>query len=224
MHRRPGPLRTPAATFRPWTGNDSGRSTSIGSTRRNCPRSSVSTTASSPRRTPRSSGRSGSSSLTERAYTYVPEGSTFSVQPGTAAATTVVELSLDAWCAFTWELKTCFALLYADQLTVRRGSFGQMARWEPALRAAFSDQAVFDLDHPAPLEDDGGRDLDLTRSFTLDDPVDEIRDFLHQSRLCASPWCPRRRRGRRPDGRRHGRARSGPTRRPEIVVDDGRRA
>jgi ectoine hydroxylase-related dioxygenase (phytanoyl-CoA dioxygenase family) len=115
-----------------------------------------------------------------RGYTYVPDGSTFSVRPGTAGATTVVELSSDAWCAFTWELKTCFALLYADQLAVRRGSFGQMARWEPALRAAFSDQAVFDVDHPAPLEDEAGRDLDLTRSFTLDEPVDEIRDFLHR--------------------------------------------
>jgi len=115
-----------------------------------------------------------------RAYTYVPEGSTFSVRPGTDAATTVVELSPDAWCAFTWELKTCFALLYADQLTVRRGSFGQMARWEPPLRVAFSGQAVFDLDHPASLEDEAGREVDLTRSFTLDEPVEEIRDFLHR--------------------------------------------
>jgi hypothetical protein len=115
-----------------------------------------------------------------RAYTYVPDGSTFSVQPGAAAATTVVELSLEAWRAFTWELKTCFALLYADQLTVQRGSFGQMARWEPALRAAFSGQAVFDLDHPAPLEDEAGRAVDLMRSFTLDEPPEEIRDFLHR--------------------------------------------
>jgi hypothetical protein len=115
-----------------------------------------------------------------RAYTYTPEGSTFSVQPGADTATTVVELSFDAWCAFTWELKTCFALLYADQLTVRRGNFGQMARWEPPLRAAFSNQAVFDLDHPAPLRDDAGREMDLTRSFTLDEPGEEIRDFLHQ--------------------------------------------
>src|SRR5580692_10913058 len=96
-----------------------------------------------------------------RAYTYVPEGSTFFVQPGADAATAVVELSLDAWCAFTWELKTCFALLYADQLTVLRGGFGQMARWEPPLRAAFSDQALFDLDHPVRIADGAGRDLDL---------------------------------------------------------------
>ena len=115
-----------------------------------------------------------------RGYTYVPDGTTFSVEPGTAAARTVVELSNDAWCAFTWELKTCFALLYADQLTVRRGSFGQMARWEPPLRAAFSDQALFDLDHPARIADGAGREVDLTKSFTLDNPAEEIRDFLHR--------------------------------------------
>src|SRR5580658_3075142 len=79
-----------------------------------------------------------------RAYTYVPEDATFTVQRGSDAAHTLVELSPDAWSAFTWELKTCFALLYADQLTVRRGGFGQMARWEPPIRAAFSDQALFD--------------------------------------------------------------------------------
>jgi ectoine hydroxylase-related dioxygenase (phytanoyl-CoA dioxygenase family) len=117
-----------------------------------------------------------------RAYTYVPDsdGRTFSVQPGTGAAHTVVELDSDAWCAFAWELKTCFALLYADQLTVSRGSFGQMARWEPPLRVAFSGQALFDLDHPAHLADEAGRDIDLTESFTLEDPDEELRDFLHQ--------------------------------------------
>jgi ectoine hydroxylase-related dioxygenase (phytanoyl-CoA dioxygenase family) len=112
-----------------------------------------------------------------RAYTYVPEGDTFSVRPGVEAAHTIVELSPDAWCAFTWELKTCFALLYADQLTVRRGSSGQMARWEPPLRVAFSDQTLFDIDCP---ERDAGHPVDLTQSFTLDDPVADIRDFLHQ--------------------------------------------
>ena len=115
-----------------------------------------------------------------RAYTYVPEDTTFSVQRGSDAAHTLVELSPDAWCAFTWELKTCFALLYADQLTVRRGSFGQLARWEPPLRAAFSDQALFDLDHPVRLADDAGRAVDVMQSFTLDDPVADIRDFLHR--------------------------------------------
>ena len=115
-----------------------------------------------------------------RAYTYVPEGRTFSVRPGTDAAQTVVELSPDSWCAFVWELKTCFALLYADRLTVRAGSFGQVARWEPPLRVAFSDQVLFDLDHPARIVDEAGCELDLTKSFTLEDPVTETREFLHR--------------------------------------------
>ncbi|HEX4127717.1 MAG TPA: phytanoyl-CoA dioxygenase family protein [Acidimicrobiales bacterium] len=115
-----------------------------------------------------------------RAYTYVPEGSSFSVRPGTDTAHTVVELSLDAWVAFAWELKTCFALLYAEQLNVLQGNFGQVARWEPPLRVAFSAQVLFDLQHPVPMEDDQGRALDPTRSFTLDDPAAGVRDFLHR--------------------------------------------
>ncbi len=115
-----------------------------------------------------------------RAYTYVPRDKTFSVEPGTEAAQTVVELTLDSWCAFAWELKTCFALLYADELTVRRGSFGQMARWEPPLRVAFGNQALFDLDHPTRIEDDAGCEVDLTTRFTLEDPATEVREFLHR--------------------------------------------
>lgn len=115
-----------------------------------------------------------------RAYTYVPEGETFSVRPGHDGARTVVALSEEAWCEFVWELKTCFALLYADQLTLEQGSFGQLARWEPPLRGALSGQALFDLDHPAPIEDDAGHAVDLTQTFTLDDPVAATRAFLHQ--------------------------------------------
>ncbi len=114
-----------------------------------------------------------------RAYTYVPDGGTFSVRPGLAGARTVVELAADAWCEFVWELKTCFALLYADQLTVRKGSFGQLARWEPPLRVALSDQILFDLDHPAPIDDEAGQEIDLTRTFSLDGPAAQTRDFLH---------------------------------------------
>jgi hypothetical protein len=115
-----------------------------------------------------------------RAYTYVPDGRSFSVQPGTDDAHTVVQLSPDDWCAFAWELKTCFALLYAEQLTILRGNFGQVARWEPPLRVAFSEQVLFDLERPARIEDDEGRAVDPTKSFTLDDPEPEIRDFLHR--------------------------------------------
>ena len=112
-----------------------------------------------------------------RAYTYVPAGRTFRIEPGTGTAQTVIELSSTAWCAFVWELKTCFALLYDDQLTVRQGSFGHLARWEPALRGAFSGQVLFDIDRPSSI----GHEIDLSQSFSLEDPPAAIRQFLHQA-------------------------------------------
>jgi ectoine hydroxylase-related dioxygenase (phytanoyl-CoA dioxygenase family) len=116
-----------------------------------------------------------------RAYTYVPDGTTFSVRPGTGAAHTIVELAPDAWSAFVWELKTCFALLYADQLTVRQGTFGQVARWEPPLRVVLSDQVLFDLATPVRIDDENGNEVDLAQTFTLADPPEDIRDFLQRT-------------------------------------------
>jgi ectoine hydroxylase-related dioxygenase (phytanoyl-CoA dioxygenase family) len=114
-----------------------------------------------------------------RAYTYLPSGDMFSVVEGCDDAQTVVVLSYESWCAFAWELRSCFALLYADELVIARGNFGQLVRWEPPLRVAIDGQPLYDVDDPAPVEDLQGRALDLDRTFTLDDPDDEIADFLH---------------------------------------------
>jgi hypothetical protein len=116
-----------------------------------------------------------------RAYTYVPSARSFAIDPGSDRADTVVEVDHDNWCAFVWELRSCFAMLYADQISVGRGSFGQLARWEPSLRVAFDGQALYDLDEPPPVEDGAGNPLDLTRTFTLADPREEIADFLQRA-------------------------------------------
>jgi hypothetical protein len=116
-----------------------------------------------------------------RAYTYVPSPSTFSVEVGTRGAHTVVDLDHDEWCSFVWELQTCFALLYSDRLAVSEGSFGQLARWEPLLRVAFDGQELYDIDDPPPVHDRAGHNLDMARSFTLDDADEEMADFLHRA-------------------------------------------
>ena len=108
----------------------------------------------------------------------MPEGKTFSVQPGIDDAHTVVELSPDAWSAFVWELKTCFALLYAEQLTVRQGNFGQMARWEPPLRVGL--QRVRSSSTSTIRRRSQTRWTCSIQTFSLDDPPAEIRDFLHR--------------------------------------------
>jgi hypothetical protein len=107
-----------------------------------------------------------------RAYTYTPGPDAIEVSAGDEAAHTVVELEHADWCDFVWELRSCFALFYADRVTFPRGGFGQLVRWEPALRAAFDGQAVYDFGAPPSVE------AELHRSFTLDDSDDDIRAFL----------------------------------------------
>jgi Phytanoyl-CoA dioxygenase (PhyH) len=116
-----------------------------------------------------------------RSYTYVPEERSFVVEAGDKRAHTVVELAAEPWRAFRWELRSSFALLYAEELTVPSGSFGQLVRWEPALRGAFDGQPAYDVDDPPPVLDADGRALDPGLAFTLDEPEDELRDYLERA-------------------------------------------
>lgn len=116
-----------------------------------------------------------------RAYTYLPSHESFSIVEGVTPAHTVVELSHEDWCDFVWELKTSFALLYAQRLEITRGSFSQLVRWEPALRVAFDGQLIYDIDDPAPVVDDHGDVMDLERSFVFADSDEVISDFLDRT-------------------------------------------
>jgi hypothetical protein len=114
----------------------------------------------------------------DSAYTYVPQGDRFCVVPGDDQADTIVSISYDDWCAFKWELKSCYALFYADRLSFPRGGFASLGRWEPALRVAFSGQPVYDLDDPEAVLGRDGQQLDLGRVFSLDDPDAALSEFL----------------------------------------------
>jgi hypothetical protein len=116
-----------------------------------------------------------------RAYTYAPAADGIAITAGDARARTVVELDHADWSDFAWELRSCFALLYADRLSFPRGSFGHLARWEPALRAAFDGQPVYDFTDPPPVLDAHERPIDLARCFTLDDDDADIVDFLRRA-------------------------------------------
>jgi hypothetical protein len=115
------------------------------------------------------------------AYTYTATGDGVAVTPGDADARTVIELAYEDWCDFVWELRSCFALFYADRITIPTGSFGHLARWEPALRAAFDGQRIYDFTDPKAVVDREGRELDLHRTFTLADDDRELRDFLERT-------------------------------------------
>ncbi|MGA8726724.1 MAG: phytanoyl-CoA dioxygenase family protein [Acidimicrobiales bacterium] len=115
-----------------------------------------------------------------RAYTYVPSGRTFSVEPGCDRAETVATLPEEEWHDFVWELRSAFACFYADRLSLT-GKFGQLVRWEPPLRVALDGQVVYDVDDPPPVLDGSGQPVDLTATFGLSDDESEIADFLHRT-------------------------------------------
>ena len=105
-------------------------------------------------------------------WTYVPHPDTVELVPGDTDAATVVELDAQAWSDYANELRTCFGLLYAGQVSFPRGSFDDLTRWEPAVRALFHGRPVYDPD-TADLPEE------LTRSFTLAD--DAWRVFFRQA-------------------------------------------
>jgi Phytanoyl-CoA dioxygenase (PhyH) len=115
-----------------------------------------------------------------RAYTYVPSGRTFSVEPGCDRAETVATLPEEEWHDFVWELRSAFACFYADRLSLT-GKFGQLVRWEPPLRVALDGQAVYDVDDPPPVLDGSGQPVDLTATFRLFDEEPAIADFLDRT-------------------------------------------
>ncbi|HEV3449769.1 MAG TPA: phytanoyl-CoA dioxygenase family protein [Acidimicrobiia bacterium] len=105
-------------------------------------------------------------------WTYVPGAETVDLVPGDAEAATVAELDAPAWSDYANELRTCFGLLYASQVSFPRGSFDDLARWEPAVRALFHGRPVYDAD-TAELPDP------LVRSFALAD--DDWPGFFRQT-------------------------------------------
>jgi hypothetical protein len=108
-----------------------------------------------------------------RAWTFEPADGDIAVRPGDDGAATVVELDAAAWSDFVHEAHTSFGLLYAGALTFPRGDFGGLDRWEPALRAVFHGRPLYDPDVVA--------DVELARTFTLDDEPAELAAFLRRT-------------------------------------------
>jgi hypothetical protein len=105
-----------------------------------------------------------------RAYTFEPVEGDIAVRPGDEGARAVVELDEAAWSDFVQEAHTSFGLLYAGALRFVRGDFGDLDRWEPALRAIFAGRPLYD---PTAVVD-----VELARTFTLDDDPALMGDFL----------------------------------------------
>ena len=105
----------------------------------------------------------------------LPDGTrhTFSRGPGDTAQDTVVELDEQAWDDLREERRSAFGLLYAGMLRFSAGGFEDLAAWEPELRRQWHGRPTYDA-----VAISGLVDVDLSRSYTLDDSDEELRNFL----------------------------------------------
>ena len=105
------------------------------------------------------------------AYTYVPTGDSVEVRRGDDGARTVIEFEGDAFSDYANELHSCFGLVYGDRVHASHGAASttgsagspRSAPCIPAVRSTTPTAAM---------------NLDLSRSFTLDDSDDDIAAFL----------------------------------------------
>ena len=91
---------------------------------------------------------------------------------GSPTARTVVSLSDVAWIDLADQIRTPVHLHLAGELAYERGGFDHLAAWDPHLRHDHAGIPIYD---PAAVD---LRGVDVHRSFTLDDPDDELRSFL----------------------------------------------
>jgi hypothetical protein len=83
-------------------------------------------------------------------------------------APAVAVMDAAAWSDFASERATGAGLLYGGRVRFGRGGQAELERWEPALRALFSDRPILDPSHGS----------GTARRFTLDDPPDVLRAAL----------------------------------------------
>jgi hypothetical protein len=111
-----------------------------------------------------------------RAWRFVPADGRLRVEPGDGAPVVAV-LDEAAWRDFVDERATAAGLVYGGRVRFAAGGYGDLERWEPALRALASGRPIFDPG-AVDLRDRSGGPLDLRRTFTLDEPPEDLRHFL----------------------------------------------
>ena len=107
-----------------------------------------------------------------RTFTYRLEGAEVVVEAGLERATSVVSLSAGDWNHVLSQTRSFINLFLAGDLRFVEGDFKSIVDWEPLLKQHHCGIPVYD-----PRRVDLS-DVDLTRTFTVEDPDEEIRGFL----------------------------------------------
>ena len=107
------------------------------------------------------------------------DGDRFEVRRGVEDAL-VVGVDRGAFSDLVQDVSSTFGLQFAGRIELRQGSFDAFIEWEPVLRSLLDGRPAY---QPGTIEfrDRDGGPLDLRRSFTLDDPPEEVGHFLAEA-------------------------------------------
>ncbi|MEP4148317.1 MAG: phytanoyl-CoA dioxygenase family protein [Halioglobus sp.] len=115
-----------------------------------------------------------------RSATLIEKRGVLHFEAGDAYNSTEVSLDSNALSDLVQDWASTMGLAMNSRVKVTRGSFEHWIGWEPVFRALFDGRPVHEAGAISITGLDG-KDLDLSRSFELDDDRDEISHFLHQA-------------------------------------------
>jgi hypothetical protein len=111
-------------------------------------------------------------------YTWSATSDGVEVVEGDAGAITLVALSESTFSEYVQELLTASGTVRTGRARMARGDLAGWHRWEPAIRSLLSGRPIYSPAVWGTLVDRRGEPLDLHRSFSTDDDVDEVAHFL----------------------------------------------
>jgi hypothetical protein len=119
-------------------------------------------------------------SVDDRSITLRERGGALRIVEGHASDSGAANLDRDAVSDLVQDWVTTMGLAMNSRVKMTQGSFDHWIGWEPVLRALFDGRPVHEAG-AITVTERGGSNLDLSRSFVLDDDHEEISHFLHQA-------------------------------------------
>lgn len=115
-----------------------------------------------------------------RAATLLADAGGVDLRPGTETAGVTAVLAGDALSDLVQDLQSTMGLAMTSRVKITAGSINDWIGWEPALRALFDGRRVHEAGD-VKFTDLDGSDLDLDRTFSIDEDRDLMANFLQQA-------------------------------------------
>jgi hypothetical protein len=115
-----------------------------------------------------------------RKVTLEATGGTVVLAEGTDHAGVTAVLSADALSELLQDTVSTMGLAMTSRVKITEGSINDWIGWEPVLRALLDGRKVHEAGDVTFVDLDG-RQLDLAKTFTIDDDRDEMRNFIEQA-------------------------------------------